>query len=96
VKCESKKSTRKLYAYGSKVPLDVAGSFTAEVSIGMSTEVAEVIVLKGQGQNLLGKDTALKLNVLRLGPDHVNKISGSDLQKHCKEVFTGLGKLKNF
>jgi hypothetical protein len=57
----------------------------------MSTEVAEFIVAEGQGQNLRGKDTAVKL-----GPDHVNKISESDLQEQCKEVFTGLGKLKDF
>jgi hypothetical protein len=96
VKCESKKCTRKCYAYGSKVALYVAGSFTAEVSIGMSTEVAEFIVAEGQGQNLRGKDTAVKLNALRLGPDDLNKISESDLQEQCKEVFTGLGKLKDF
>jgi hypothetical protein len=41
------KCSRKFYAYGSKVPLDVAGGFTAEASIGMSTEVAEFIYVEG-------------------------------------------------
>ena len=90
------KSSRKLFAYGSKEPLEITGSFTAEVSIGMSKEKAEFIVVEGQGQNLLGKETAAKLNVLRLGPDLVNNISGKDFREQYKEVFTGLGKLKNF
>ena len=96
VLCESRKCSRKLFAYGSKEPLEITGSFKAEVSIGMSTEKAEFIVVEGQGQNLLGKETAVKLNVLRLGPDLVNNISGKDFREQYKEVFTGLGKLKNF
>ena len=94
--CESRKCSRKLFAYGSKEPLEITGSFKAEVSIGMSTEKAELIVVEGQVQNLLGKETAVKLNVRRLGPDLVNSISGKDLREQYKEVFTGLGKLKNF
>ena len=96
VLCESRKCSRKLFAYGSKEPLEITGSFKAEVSIGMSTEKAEFIVVEGQGQNLLGKETAVKLNVLRLGPDLVNNISGKEFQEQYKEVFTGIGKLKNF
>nr|XP_022294981.1 uncharacterized protein LOC111105100 [Crassostrea virginica] len=92
----SRKCSRKLFAYGSKKPLEITGSFKAEVSIGMSTEKAEFIVVEGQGQNLLGKEIAVKLNVLRLGPDLVNNISGKDFREQYKEVFTGLGKLKNF
>lgn len=34
VKCVSSKVSKKLYSYGSNQPLQVAGAFTAEVSIG--------------------------------------------------------------
>ncbi|XP_062570106.1 uncharacterized protein LOC134232175 [Saccostrea cucullata] len=99
MKCDSRKCTKKLFAYGSKTPLNVAGSFTAEISVGKTTHVAEFIVVEGGIQNLLGKDTALLLNVLRLGPElseYVNSISRQDLLHQFRDVFSGLGKLKNF
>ncbi|XP_062585167.1 uncharacterized protein LOC134246834 [Saccostrea cucullata] len=75
------------------------GSFTAEISVGKTTHVAEFVVVEGGVQNLLGKDTALKLNMLRLGPElseYVNSISRQDLLHQFRDVFSGLGKLKNF
>lgn len=74
VMCDSRKCTKKLFAYGSKKPLDVAGSFTAEISVGKTSVMTEFIVVEGHGQNLLGKETPLFLNVLRLGPEHVNNV----------------------
>lgn len=72
--CDSQKCTKNLFAYGSKKPIDVAGSFTAEISVGKTSIMAEFIVLAGHGQNLLGKETASCLNVLRLGPEHMNSV----------------------
>lgn len=72
--CDSHKCTKNLFAYGSKKPIDAAGSFTAEISVGKTSIMAEFIVLAGHGQNLLGKETALCLNVLRLGPEHMNSV----------------------
>lgn len=81
VMCDSRKCTKKLFAYGSKKPLDV---------------MTEFIVVEGHGQNLLGKETALFLNVLRLGPELVNNVRKSDLLDQFSDVFSGLGKLMNF
>lgn len=96
VMCDSRKCTKKLFAYGSKKPLDVAGSFTAEISVGKTSVMTEFIVVEGHGQNLLGKETALFLNVLRLGPEHVNNVRKGDLLDQFSDVFSGLGKLMNF
>lgn len=93
--CDSHKCTKNLFAYGSKKPIDVAGSFTAEISVGKTSIMAEFIVLAGHGQNLLGKETALCLNVLRLGPEHMNSVRKNDLLDQFSNVFSGLWKLKN-
>ena len=56
-------------------------------------------VVKGPGRSLLGKNTAEKLGVLRVGPDVCSlTVEGSDadIREKYREVFTGVGKLKNF
>ncbi|KAK3092068.1 hypothetical protein FSP39_024885 [Pinctada imbricata] len=100
--CTSTKESKPLFAYGSKTPLPVAGSIKATVRAN-NCEIldAEFIVIEGEGQCLLGRDTATKLNLLRLGPE-VNAVSGEGstgkhpvLTKYAS-AFTGLGKLKDF
>ena len=64
-----------LYAYGSTSPLEVAGTFRAKVTIGNEQmENEKFMVVEGKGQSLLGRKSALKLNVLKLGPS-VNTIN---------------------
>ena len=101
VKCNTQsKCSRQLYAYGSKVPLDVLGSFTADVSLptGRDCVDAKFLVINGKGQSLLGRETAEKLNVLRVGlPEQVQQIDDENpdfVRKHSK-LFSGFGKLKN-
>ena len=105
VVCESRKDAKPLFAYGSKTPLAVAGTITATVKVtdSRSNELSNVdfIVIEGEGQTLLGRDTAKKLNLLRVGPE-VNTVSDKPedtkqrmLREH-KSCFTGLGKLKDF
>ena len=56
-------------------------------------------VVKGPGRSLLGKNTAEKLGVLRVGPDVCSlTVEGSDadIREKYREVFTGVGKLKDF
>ena len=49
-------------------PLSVAGKFTADVVCqGKEVEEAEFIVTEGIGKPLLGKKTAIQLNVLKIG-----------------------------
>ena len=56
-------------------------------------------VVKGPGRSLLGKNTAEKLGVLKVGPDVCSlTVEGSDadIREKYREVFTGVGKLKDF
>ncbi|XP_049880106.1 uncharacterized protein K02A2.6-like [Pectinophora gossypiella] len=76
-----KEPNKILVAYGSKIPLDVKGSFEAIIKINNKEDRSTFYVIKNGSRNLLGKDTALRLGVLKLGVD-VNNIS----QKQ-KEAF---------
>ena len=60
VACVSTKASKKLYAYGSNQPLQVAGSFTAEVSVRESVlSGVEFVVVENKGHALLGQETAI-------------------------------------
>ncbi|XP_026743690.1 uncharacterized protein K02A2.6-like [Trichoplusia ni] len=54
-------------AYGSKNPLNVLGTFEASIAVGPERKSAKFYVIKNGTRNLLGKDTATCLNVLKLG-----------------------------
>ena len=96
VQCVSSKESKTLYAYGSTTPLEVAGTFKATVAVGNEqVENEEFVVINGKGQSLLGRETALKLNVLRLGPS-INVINDQGILEQYPEVTTFYGKLKNF
>lgn len=58
IKCVTKKSDKKLYAYGSDQPLKVLGTFSASVKAGQNEVEAEFAVIDGKGAALLGKETA--------------------------------------
>ena len=68
--CESKVAQRhkKLYSYASTTSLQVKGTFSATVKIGVRETIAEFLVIKGKGTPLLGHETATLLGVLRIGP----------------------------
>ena len=92
VKCVSMKSNKKLYPYGSAQPLKTAGCFVATVTVGNVAAEAEFTVIEGEGQALLGRETATQLNVLRLGEE----VGVNVLKQEDKLCFEGLGKLKDF
>lgn len=97
IKCKSyvPKIERKLYSYCSSEPLAVKGAFTCDVSIGKKTERAEFIVVRGKGEPLLGRETAMQLGVLRIGADIATvRETKQTLQQQYPEVFSGVGKLK--
>ena len=98
VKCTSQKVNKQLFAYGSSTPLEVLGCFTADLTIGGNHVTGEVVVIKGQGQALLGRKTAVELGVLKLGIDtSVNAVRDDiDLFDKYQSCFEGLGKLKDF
>ena len=67
IACESKKCVKKLYAYGSKEPLKVLGTFLASTNVAENEVQAEFVVIDGEGEALLGRETALQLGVFKLG-----------------------------
>ena len=96
VKCTSKKCNKSLYTYGSQEPLEVLGSFTATAAAGDKETEGEFIVIKGKGEPLLRRHTAVQLGVLKVGLN-INSVTSKEtiLEKH-KEVFEGVGKLSNY
>ena len=100
----STKASKTLYAYGSNQPLQAAGMFTAEVSVGESVlSGVEFVVTENEGHALLGRETAISLGVMKLGA-HVNSLEVStDGAKGAASIFEkflgcceGIGKLKDF
>ena len=83
-----------------RVPLDVIGTFSCEVSAGSNTASAKFCVINGEGDPLLGNDTATSLGVLKIGIG-VAAVSanpttiGGILQQKYPNVFSGVGKLKD-
>ena len=83
-----------------RVQLDVIGTFSCEVSAGSNTASAKFCVINGEGDPLLGNDTATSLGVLKIGIG-VAAVSanpttiGGLLQQKYPNVFSGVGKLKD-
>ncbi|XP_049886660.1 uncharacterized protein LOC126381182 isoform X2 [Pectinophora gossypiella] len=59
-------------AYGSDKPLTVLGSFEAQISLGPESKKDIFYVIKDGNRDLLGKDTAIALKVLKLGINNIN------------------------
>lgn len=53
--------------YGSKVPLNVLGSFRAKVEIGFKSEMATFFVVQEGQRCIMGDQTAKALGVLKIG-----------------------------
>ena len=66
ITCETKLSSKKLYAYGSDKPLTVAGSFIADVRVKDKCVSAEIFVVEEEGQTLLGHRTATEPGMLKI------------------------------
>ena len=105
INCQSTKSAKKLFAYSQKEPIEVAGTFVAEIVCEASGEksVDEFTVIKGAGKLLLGKSTAEKLKVLHVGPLNGLQVcsiategSDMDIRQEYADLFVGVGKLKNY
>ena len=98
IKCVSRRRTKKLYAYGAATRLEVIGTFTTDLSLSSKSVSAEVSVIKGQGEPLLGRESAAELGVLKLDVPLicVARVDHSELTTRFKDIFTGIGKLKYF
>ncbi len=71
------------------------GAFKCDVRIGSQMVHAEFFVIKETGEPLLGRETAMKLGVLKIGTDiaAVTDLKQS-FQSQYPEVFQGVGMLK--
>ncbi|PFX12278.1 Uncharacterized protein K02A2.6 [Stylophora pistillata] len=69
VQCQSKKSSKRLFAYGQKDHIEVIGTFVSEIVCEISgiSCVDEFTVVKGPGRPLFGKNTA-ETNYQRIQP----------------------------
>ena len=74
------------------------GTFTADLSLSSKSVLAEVTVIKGQGEPLLERESATELGVLKFQVplNCVVRVDHSKLTTRFKDVFTGIGKLKDF
>ena len=103
IKCVSTKGGRKLFPYMSDKPLPVRGTFRADIKAGNRVvKDAQFTVIDGEGQPLLGCETAKQLQVIQIGlnlDQPTNEVrtvyAAKDWQHKFPEVFTGLGKIKN-
>ena len=104
VRCASSKATKKLYWYGSKQPLQVAGTLTADVLVGNTVlNRAEFIVIESEGHAPLERETAISLGVLKLGPQINSLQLSSDGENRAPNILDkfqgcceGIKKLKDF
>ena len=78
IRCESHQSATSLYAYGGKEPLPTLGTFKADVMLAVDETGcrADFVVVKDDGCTLLGRGTAMDLDILRVGPVQANSVSG--------------------
>ena len=99
IKCVSTRAAKKLYAYGATTPLQVIGTFTADVSVAGRCISSEFAVIEGKGEPLLGRKSAIELGVLKLHiPEKpVNSVTvKEDLIARYKDLFQGVGKLEGY
>ena len=105
LKRESKKTDKKLFAYDQREPMEVVGTFVTTIACTASGEecVDEFTVIKSTGKPRLGRSTAEKLKVLRVGPaigpqvcSMVTEGSDRDIREEYGDILTGVGKLKGY
>ena len=84
-----------MYPYGTSELLDTLGKFETSVNPAGKDVTAEFIVISNEGRPIMGRKTAMELDVLRLGPQ-VNAVSTPDLVDKHKACFEGVGKLTDY
>ena len=88
VKCQSRKAEKKLFAYGQTKPIEVVGTFEREIYCEESGEmyVDEFTLVEGHGKALLYHRTRHRHTRSQV----------QDILKRFADVFTGVGKLKDY
>lgn len=96
---ELSQTQKRFTAYGQKEPLICKGYFNAAIRAGDKTINANVYVIEGNAESLLGRDSSFKLAILTQ-VNSVNQTSDQSeldsLLKEYDDVFQGIGKVTNF
>ena len=104
IRCTSKTESKTLFAYGQSEPMETLGTFRCVVMCKDTGKrcVGEFTVIKGEGRPIIGKATAERLDMLRVGPPNGDQVCSvvkegckEDIVKAYPEVFNGVGRLKN-
>nr|XP_026500171.1 uncharacterized protein LOC113403790 [Vanessa tameamea] len=77
---QDEKPNKTLFAYGSRTPLEIVASFETTIKINGKEQRANICVIAGGSRNLLGKDSAIHLGVLKLGTS-VDQIANEPFPK---------------
>ena len=103
IQCVSRKTSdgkgKHIYPYASDKPLDVLGTFEADVNVAGRKTRGEFTVVDHNVEPLLSCETSEKLGLLKIGLG-VNSCSRYDgeynnLVHEFKEIFSGIGLLKD-
>ena len=88
-----------IYAYGSKTPMTTLGVFHAEVETKTKLSEAIIYVVHGKHGSLLGYQTALQLELIRLNVNALQPVAPrttiESLAVSHPQLFNGTGKLKS-
>ena len=89
-------SKRRIFSYGSPTPLPLLGTIHAEITAKSNSTSATLHVVKGSSGNLLGYDTAQRLELLKIvNQVRVDKTSPQYLASgEFENLFGGIGKVK--
>ena len=97
-------SKKRLIAYGLKDPLNCKGYFTATIKVGKKEIRANVYVIQGHSESLLGRDSSFNLEIINVNvvqdKPSLSKTSENNeldsLLGEFDEIFHGMGKVANF
>jgi hypothetical protein len=84
----------KAFPFGQSKPLPLKGKYTFTVESGKKFTTADFYIMSGGSETLLSYETAVALEIIPTIKS-VTENDYSDLCDQYKDVFTGLGKLKN-
>ena len=92
IKCRD----RFLHPYASP-PILIICKSTVIINANNKSSTAEIVVVEGNAQPLLGMKTATSLDVLKVGGTaHTYAVNTDDIIRKFEPVFQGVGKLKDF
>jgi hypothetical protein len=93
-----KQSNSKIFVYGSSTPLKQLGIIKVNVKYNTETTTADFHVIPGKFGDLISKNTAEKLKMIKTAPELVQSINQEthEIVQKYEDLVVGLGKLKNY